>query len=177
MAENVIDYMRQVSVFKEFSEEELGILATVFRIRRYAPGDVLCMQGDTYASLFVLVAGGVRVYRRISAEKDLELGRSEAFAILGQKSLIDGARRWETVEAFSDAVVLECLRDDFQRLFKANGVLAYKVLDFVITDLSNRLRLLDRVIENMMSNPDRSLGSILNALFEASEALGGGTSA
>ena len=177
MDQNVTVLMRQVSVFKEFSDEELNILATVFRVRRYAPKEILCKQGDVYASLFVLVAGVVKAYHRISAEKNLELGRVDAFAILGQKSLIDGTRKWETVEAVSDVMALECHRDDFQRLFKANSVLAYKVLDFVITDLSSRLRQLDHVIETMLSSSDRSLGAILDALSKASEALGGGTSA
>ncbi|MFH1531042.1 MAG: cyclic nucleotide-binding domain-containing protein [Pseudomonadota bacterium] len=169
--------MRQVSVFKDFSDEELHILATVFRVRRYSPGAILCKQGDAYASLFVLVAGVVRAYQEIMPGRNLELGKSDAFAILGQKSLIDGARRWETIEALSDAVVLECLRDDFLRLFRANSVLAYKVLDFVITDLSNRLRQFDLVIEKMLSTPHKSLGSVLDALSEAGGALGGGTRA
>ena len=177
MDESVVSYMKQVSVFKDFSDEELSILATVFRVRRYAPGELLCKQGDAYASLCVLVAGAVRIYHRISAAVKLELGVVDAFAILGQKSLIDGSRRWENVEATSDVIALECLRDDFHRLFKANSVLAYKVLDFVITDLSNRVRQLDVVIQRMLANPDRSLGAILDALSEASEAFGGGTSA
>lgn len=70
-------------------------------------------------------------------------------------------------------VVLECNRNDFDRLFKANSKFAYKMLDFIVTDLSKRLRSSDKVLESMLSDPGRTLSSVLDALSEASGLLGG----
>ena len=173
MGDETLGLMQELTVFKGFTAPELDILSSVFRTRRFRKGEFLCKEGDAYASFFVVAAGEVMSYRRITDERRLELGVVGKDTFLGQKSLIDGKRRSATMEAIQPTVVLECSREDFQRLFNANSPFAYKMLDFVVTDLTDRLRGADKVFDRMLSDPGRTLSTVLDALSEAGGLLGG----
>jgi CRP/FNR family transcriptional regulator, cyclic AMP receptor protein len=169
-----IEYMKELSLFKGFSQQELEILSTVFNVRRFADRQTVCREGDATASLFIVVAGGVEAYKDLGEGRRLALGTAGKNCLVGQKSLIDGGRRSAGMTAVGPTVVLECNRADFQRLFSANSVFAYKVIDFVVTDLSNRLRASDRSLEVMLQSPEQTLDTVLNTLSEVSGNLGAG---
>lgn len=173
MSGNVVSVLKRISVFKEFTDMELEILASVFHVRQFKEAEVLCKQGDAYASFFLVISGEIVSYRMVGEDTRIDFGAAGTGSILGQKSLIDGKRRSASMETTRPTVVLECNRNDFDRLFKANSKFAYKMLDFIVTDLSKRLRSSDRVLESMLSDPGRTLSSVLDALSEASGLLGG----
>jgi CRP/FNR family transcriptional regulator, cyclic AMP receptor protein len=173
MAHDVVSVLKRISAFKDFTDMELEILASVFRARQFKEGETLCTQGDAYASFFLVINGEIASYRIVGEGTRIDFGTAGAGSILGQKSLIDGKRRSATMETTMQTVVLECNRNDFDRLFKANSKFAYKMLDFIVTDLSKRLRSSDKVLESMLSDPGRTLSSVLDALSEASGLLGG----
>ena len=174
MHKNALEYMKRLRVFKGFSEGELDLLLTVFTVKRFAAGQALCKQGDSYACLFIVVVGEVAVFREVGPNKRMELTRAGVDCILGEKSLIDGQPRSASMEAVCPTITLECNRADFLRLFKANSPFAYKMMDMVVTQLVGRLRGIDRVIEDVLSNPSNTLSNVVDALTEASGLIGAG---
>lgn len=173
MTINALTVLQKMSAFKDFTPMELEILASVFSVRQFKEGERLCSQGDAYASFFILIQGEVASYRTVGEGTRVDFGTAGPGEMLGQKSLIDGKRRSATMETTMPSLLLECTRNDFDRLFKANSRFAYKMLDFVVTDLSRRLRGSDKVLESMLSDPGRTLSSVLDALSEATGLLGG----
>lgn len=169
-----IEYMKNLSLFKGFSQQELEILSTVFTVRRFTDGQVICKEGDATASLYIIATGGVEAYKELGGGRRLALGTAGVNCLVGQKSLIDGGRRSAGMTAVGPTIVLECNRADFQRLFNANSVFAYKVIDFVVTDLSHRLRASDRSLELMLRSPEQTLDAVLDTLSEVSGNLGPG---
>jgi len=167
--------MRRLPVLKSFSDMELEVLSTVFAVKRYKGGQLLCREGDGYASFFIVVTGDVLSFKQLGGDKRVELGTTVPGGLLGHQSLIQGGKRRISKQAMVDTIVLELNRADFQRLFQANNQFAYKVLDFIITDLSQRLRHADSIFEDMMSDPARTLSSVLDSMAEVSGLLGAGT--
>lgn len=163
--------MIKLPVFKGFSRSELEILASVFRLKQMKEGGLLCKEGDPGTSFYIIVAGSIRLSKKAGKSGRTELGRAGPNCLLGQKSLIDGSRREASMEAEVPSVLLECDRMAFERLFNANNTFAYKVLDFVITDLSRRLREADKPLEQMLSDPGRTLSMVVDTLSQVSGLL------
>jgi len=166
--------MQQLPLFKGFSPTELEVLSTVFLVRRLAPGDMLFKENEASASFAIIVAGSLESFKELPGGRRLELGASGAGGIVGQKALIDGKKQMSMVKALAPSIILECNRADFLRLFKADSPFAYKILDLVITDLSHRLRSMDDILDKMLSDPSKTLTSVLDALAQVSGLLGDG---
>lgn len=168
---DVINYMRRVSLFDGFSEEELRVLSVIFRIRRLDAGEVLAREGDPAPSFFIVVAGTINIIKEITPNLRQKMAVVHRNMMLGQVPLIDGGRRVNTLEAASPTILLECDRSDFERLFKANSVFAYKVIDFVLKDLSKRLRQTNQLLEQLLANPGRTLSMVYNAFVEVGKVM------
>lgn len=166
MREDPLPYMKQVALFEGFSDSEMHLLSQVFRVRRFAPGEALAREGDAAPSFFVVVAGIVSVLKEVAPRVRQRLATIGRNRMLGQIPLIDGGRRPNTLEAAAPVIALECGRDDFERLFNANSQFAYKVLDFILMDLSRRLRQTNRMLEDLLANPGRTLSMVYDAFIE-----------
>jgi CRP/FNR family cyclic AMP-dependent transcriptional regulator len=171
MSQNeVYALMKQVTLFEGFTDSELEMLSVAFQVRRLKPGDVLCREGDAAPSFYIIVSGIVSVIKEISPRTRQRLATVGKNRMLGQVPLIDGGRRPNTIEAGSPVVLLECGRTEFEGLFRANNPFAYKVLDFVVTDLSRRLRQSNHLLEELLSNPGRTLSMVYDAFIEVGRA-------
>jgi len=166
--------MKRLKLFKGFTEQELEILSTAFRLRVFKEGQLICSEGDATASFFVIAKGEVEAHKDLGGDRRLPLGRAGGNCLVGQKSLLDGGRRSASMVATKPSIVLECNRSDFQRLFNANSPFAYKVIDFIVTDLSHRLRASDRSLETMLQAPEQTIDSVMNVLSSVSGNLGAG---
>lgn len=168
--EDPLPYMKQITVFNGFTDDELQMLAIAFKVRKLEPGEVLCREGDAAPSFFIVVTGIVGVVKEISPRLRQRLATVGRNRMLGQVPLIDGGRRPNTLEAGSPVILLECGREEFERLFRSNNAFAYKVLDFVMTDLSRRIRQTNRLLEDLLSNPGRTLSMVYEAFVEVGKA-------
>jgi CRP/FNR family transcriptional regulator, cyclic AMP receptor protein len=169
--EDVLGYMKKVKLFDGFSQTELEILASTFKVRRVDPGTVLCREGDAAPSFYIVVTGIISVFKEISDTVRQRLATIGRNCMLGQVALIDRGKRSATLEAGSPAILLECSREDFERLFHSNNPFAYKVLDFVATDLSKRLRQANRKLEDLLVNPGQTISMIYDAFVEVGKAV------
>jgi len=105
-------------VLAVFSERELEILSTVAQRKLYPAGSLLCREGDTGRSCFIIVNGLVEVTRARGGMK-IEVGTLGPGEMLGQLALLDNSVRSATAMATHDTVVVELSRDDFDRLIQA----------------------------------------------------------
>ena len=171
MRQEVLGHMRGCSVFRGFSESELDLLSTAFEVKRLDPGQILCREGDPAPSFYIIVSGIVWVTKEINQKLRRRLATIGKNCLIGQVSLIDGGRRTATMEAGAPTVLLECNRKDFELLYQANSPFAYKMLDFVIVDVSKRLREANLRLEELLSDPGRTLSSLYEAFVEVGKAV------
>jgi len=171
MKDDPLPLMLGLSVFEGFTRPELDMLATVFRVRRLDRGELLAMEGAPAPSFFVISSGDIAVFKEIAKGRRQRLALIGKNSLLGEVSLVDGGKRSATLEAASPSVLLECTRDDFERLFKANNPFAYKVLDFVVLDLSKRLRQANKKLEELLADPARTLGMMYDAFIDVGKVV------
>lgn len=162
-------FMARLPMFMEFSQQEMVLLATVFDVRRLAEGEVLWKEGEASMHFAIVAEGSVGVFKELGGGKRHRMGNIGQGRLLGQLGLVDGGKRESTLMAErGGCIALMCRRDDFERLFTTNNPFAYKLLDFVVTDLSQRLREALNSMDAIVSNPTQLSALLLEKL----QALG-----
>lgn len=164
-------WMRRAKAFIGFTDDERATLALAFSVRHFKSGAVLYREGSAAPSFFIIMEGEVDLLKELSSGKRQVLGKATKDSILGQVSLVDNGRRHTSAMASSDCVLLECQRDHFERLFKANNSFAYKLLDFVVTDLSRRLRDANTSLDSLLSDPGETVANLYDKMVTVGKKI------
>jgi len=171
MTTDVMDMMRSLRLFESFSDDELEMLAIVFRIREFPEGARICREGFPGAGLYIIVSGTVDLVRESTPGVRKCLASQGPGTMLGQISIIDGARRISSSEAVTEVVALEMDRADFERLFESQSLFAYKLLDVILRDLSLRLRRANEALEQIDEEKIKSVEAMMNAIDSVNKVL------
>jgi CRP/FNR family cyclic AMP-dependent transcriptional regulator len=128
--------LRDVPLFEGLAERDLQAISAHAVTRDVARNTVLMRQGESPASLYVVLSGKVRV--SVSDEDGRELvlatlGPAETF---GELALIDDEPRSATVAATEESRIAVVSKDDFKRCLSRNPEIAINLLKH----LSRRLR-------------------------------------
>ncbi len=110
--------LRNVDLFRPFTDEERGELARLMREGIFRAGEVVMRQGDVGQSLFVLAEGALDV--RIPREdgEEVAVARLVHGAVFGEMSLVTGQPRSATVVAVTEAVVFELGRRELDPVLR-----------------------------------------------------------
>ncbi|MBV8467825.1 MAG: mechanosensitive ion channel, partial [Burkholderiales bacterium] len=127
--------LRDVALFKGFTEEELRQLADKLIFAPFEKGDIVSRQGAVAHWLYILAVGDVEVWHDYDTANRELYGRLSAGSFFGEMGLMTGAPRTATVVATS---YVECWRLDsasFEAIITARPELA----DTISTILAQRL--------------------------------------
>jgi CRP/FNR family transcriptional regulator, cyclic AMP receptor protein len=152
--QRIVSVLRTIPLFQVLGEE--GVLATVREgpTRRYAPGQIICYQGDPGDRLYVVVEGLVKVVLTSERGDEIVLRTLGSAEIFGELALLDGAPRSASVVAVEPTYAFMLLRTQFLALMRRHPGLADEFLrmlgqlvrqlteqagDLVFLDLAGRL--------------------------------------
>ena len=124
----------------EFAFNEIETLAEYLQARQVKRGAIVFREGDKDATLFVVAAGKVGVYKSGAKKQDHPIATIGPGHTLGEMALIDGQPRSAGAVAVEDLTLLALARADLDRLANDHPRLAVKVLLKVSKLLSQRLR-------------------------------------
>jgi CRP-like cAMP-binding protein len=135
------DFLRNLELFKAFTDEELEKVSEIVEIRNYNAGEIIIRQGETVGTLFLIKSGTARVSAESSPDRP-----EEVFAILnpneyfGELSLIDSHPPAASVFAEENAVIFAVDHNDLRDLMAKNLSIANKILHSLAYTLVQRLR-------------------------------------
>jgi CRP/FNR family transcriptional regulator, cyclic AMP receptor protein len=121
--------MARVAFLQKLTEQELGQIATISRRHKFSRDHVVFFEGSRSDSLYVIVSGSVKIYRKAQdgREKILcVLGSGEFF---GEFSLIDGQPRSASVATLQPTEMLSIDHLDFRRFIMSSPDVLWKVLE------------------------------------------------
>jgi signal transduction histidine kinase len=122
---SVPDSLRSVPLFAYLEPDTVGIIAAHGQLRVFEAGQMLFRQGDTGDSLYVILRGALRVYQSDEHGVELDLGRLQAGASLGELALLDGGPRSASVAALEPTTCFVLGREAFlAQLHQLPGLLA-----------------------------------------------------
>ncbi len=108
-----------------YPDAELDLLASVAQEVSIPAGGLLCREGTTGQSCFVIVRGEIDVFKALGAG-DRVLATLGPGAMVGQMALVDRAPRSASVRARTPTVALELSREVFERLLGAQSPFALR---------------------------------------------------
>jgi CRP-like cAMP-binding protein len=129
--------LAEVPLFRNLSRRHLKHVASVARLRRYAPGASIVRAGDPGSSFYVVIDGVVRVVPPTGRPR--RLGAGDVF---GEMALLDESPRSASVVADGEVLTMTISRSAFSKLLKHDPSLAHELL----RTLAARLRAAEKSV-------------------------------
>lgn len=136
--------LQKVPIFANLRPEDLRRVALVCKERLFAPGDIICYEGDPGDELYIVVSGQVQVLTGFGSGQNRVLAVSTEGEAVGMMAILDDIPRSATLRAHGGPVRLLILgADEFKRILRERPEMAAEV----IRVLSRLLRETNKRIE------------------------------
>ncbi len=137
--------IRQIGIFAELSGAEFERLSPYVHEQRLPGATELFHQDDPGDAMYVILKGGVRIYRYSNAGREITLAVLREGQFFGEMSLLDGLPRSANAMTIEDTEFMVLKRNDFLNVLKSSPDIAVKILK----DMSVRVRQADAMIEDL----------------------------
>ncbi|MCK5495796.1 MAG: cyclic nucleotide-binding domain-containing protein, partial [Hyphomicrobiaceae bacterium] len=133
-----LDFLRLLSFFREFNNDEVARLAACAHQWQIPAGRRVVGEGDIGRSCFILVSGSV-VITRAAGDRMVHLAQIGPGRMFGEVSLIDNVPCIATCTIREDAVLLEIPAAGFEQLLGEGSDLSLKFLKAVNRNIAKAL--------------------------------------
>jgi len=163
------ELLRSIPYFAPLDEDTLASIAAIAVRRVYEPDEVIFLEGDPCAGLFIVQTGHVKIY---TASPE---GREQILTIIGPRdsfndvAVFDGGPNPASAQAMEAVELLVIERPTMLNLFERYPKLAQAV----VTVLAARARMLVRMVEDLSlrSVTGRLAKLLLDQALQGSEAV------
>jgi CRP-like cAMP-binding protein len=130
--QQIVDALKSVSLFATLGPRFLRGLAKTCTEREFAADEELVRQGNPGVGLFVIVSGKVKVVKTNEEGKSIELATHGPGEVIGEMSVLDGARRTASVIAVEPTTCLVLSSWDFKSFLDSHPEVALEILPVVV---------------------------------------------
>ena len=123
--------LKTVDLFQDIPGQLLSQISQISRAKTFEQGEIIFNEGDSGASMFILLSGEVSIKKGRKFIAKLERGAS-----LGEMSLLDHEARSADALAEKDSVLLKIDQDVFYELMESNA----DIMKQIIRLLTSRIR-------------------------------------
>lgn len=140
--DSIPKFLRNIELLKNFSDNELRILAKYMHSRKFAEGEVVFRAGEIGIGFYFVFSGTIELSHDdlgtdISAEKFLVL---EEFSYFGELALLqEGNQRTATALAKNKCELVGIFKPDLDNLIVRHPVIAAKLIQSISIALADRL--------------------------------------
>jgi CRP/FNR family cyclic AMP-dependent transcriptional regulator len=166
MATEDFSFLRNVPIFADLDEKELQKIAKLGTRQKYKKGNIVVLEKESGASLFVIVSGKVKVVRTDEEGREVILSMFGPGEFFGEMALLDGLTRSASVVAISKSELFMIHRRDFLDSLHQFPAIAIALL----AELAMRLRKADMQIKSL-SLMDAA-GRVANVLMILADDVG-----
>jgi CRP-like cAMP-binding protein len=119
--------LKEIILFKEFTQEELEKISTIMKEAFYPKGTMVWEEDSAEQGLQIIDYGKVRVTRRTKEGKQI-LAVLKQNNFFGELSILDGRAHSASVEALEDTKVFILTKADMDKLLAETPQTAYKIV-------------------------------------------------
>ena len=161
-----INVLRNVPIFAELEERELEKIAKLGVRQKYKKGNVVVIEQESGAALFIIVSGKVKIVRMDEDGREVILSIFGPGEFFGEMSLLDGMARSASVIATEKSELLMIHRRDFLELLHEFPSVAISLL----AELAMRLRKADMQIKSLSLKD--AAGRVANVVLMLADDIG-----
>jgi len=132
------DFLKTVTLFVEFDDDELLHLKGVMHATRFAPGDVILSEGNANRALHIVRNGRIRVSRHVH-DRDVTLCDLMTGQTFGELSIIEDGVASASLQAVTETEVLSISMTDLAEFLRNKPAAAAKFWREIALDLRRRL--------------------------------------
>jgi CRP-like cAMP-binding protein len=165
-ATGTMSFLENVPIFADLEEPELKKIEKLGLRKKYKKGNIVVLEKETGAALFVIITGKVKIVRTDEDGREVILSIFGPGEFFGEMSLLDGLARSASVVALAKAELFMIHRRDFLKLVHEHPQVAISLL----AELTTRLRKADTQIKSL-SLKDAS-GRVANVILMLADDIG-----
>lgn len=124
--------LAKVSLFANLEPKYIKGIAQICTERTFNEGEVLMRQGDDGIGLYIILSGKVKVEKSDQTGKKVEQASNGPGDIMGEFSVLDGAKRTATVIATEKTNCLVLASWEFNSFMKAHPEVALDILPIIL---------------------------------------------
>lgn len=133
-----VNFLKGVTLFIEFDEEEIRHLRGSMQSSRFQPGDTILEEGNANRALHIVRNGRIRVSRKVQ-EREVPLCDLAAGQTFGELSIIEDGVASATLRAVTEAEVWSISMHDLAAFLRDKPQAAAKFWREIAVDLRRRL--------------------------------------
>src|SRR5882757_5131450 len=133
-----VELLRNVSILRKLSEEELQAFCALLSVREAKPKERIVEEG-TPVKNFSIVTDGVVHIRRTANKREMLLGRLGPGGFFGEINLFDPGVATASIYAMKPTRLAQVDYDSFHRFMTANPSTGYKIASAMMTEMARRL--------------------------------------
>ena len=145
MPQEEINFLRNVPIFAELEEKDLLRVVKLGTSQKYKKGNIVVLEQESGAALFVIITGKVKVVRMDEDGREVILSMFGPGEFFGEMSLLDGLTRSASVVATVKSELFMIHRRDFLELLNEFPAVTISLL----AELAMRLRKADMQIKSL----------------------------
>jgi CRP/FNR family transcriptional regulator, cyclic AMP receptor protein len=145
MPQEEINFLRNVPIFSELEEKDLLKVVKLGTSQKYKKGNIVVLEQESGAALFVIISGKVKVVRMDEDGREVILSMFGPGEFFGEMSLLDGLARSASVVATVKSELFMIHRRDFLELLNEFPTVTISLL----AELAMRLRKADMQIKSL----------------------------
>jgi len=161
-----VNFLRNVPIFNELSDQELEKIASLGVRKKYKKGSIILLEEETGAALFVIVSGKVKIVRMDDDGREVILSILGGSDFFGEMAILDGLTRSASVVATSKSELFMIHRRDFLKLLNDYPMVAIALL----RELTGRLRKADAQIKSLSLKD--AAGRVANVVLQLADEIG-----
>jgi CRP/FNR family transcriptional regulator, cyclic AMP receptor protein len=124
--------VRASPLAKELTPEQTAVLAGLLSLESVHPKQVLASEGTTDNHLYVVVEGSLGVVKHQGTPDETQIATLNAGDFAHELGFLDGAERYASLVALSDARVLVLEREKLETLIDAHPHILYRVMCAIV---------------------------------------------
>jgi CRP-like cAMP-binding protein len=149
------EFLRDVSIFKDLSEDELDAMKNLWTVRTVPPRERVVEEGETMHEFFVVISGVVHV-RRMTQDHEVLLARIGHGGFFGEINLFDEATATASVYAMDEVRLAVIANTTFRGFMESRPDIGYKITARLLNEVSDRLRQTnERLVHSMFWSTTR----------------------
>jgi CRP/FNR family cyclic AMP-dependent transcriptional regulator len=161
-----LSFLSNVPIFSELGDTELEKISRLGVRKKYKKGNIIVLEQELGAALFVIISGKVKVVRTDVDGREVILSIFGPGEFFGEMSLLDGQARSATVVSQVKSELLMIHRRDFLQLIQEFPQVAISLL----AELTMRLRKADTQIKSLSLKD--AAGRVANVILLLADDVG-----